>query len=574
MTDTPAAAEDSAAALQASAGGRRRAGRLAPALCLALLAASLLLPGLGATRFIGEDEARYAGTTRNMLETGDWIVPRLNEVLRPQKPILIYWMMGSAFKVFGVGEFAARLWPALTGILLVLATFLFSAPLLGTRTALIAALLLAVCPAFFTWGRLAVTDVPLTLFVTFAALSVFYGAERPPPAKRGWHCAAAVALGLGMLVKGPVAVLLALLVVVPYLVVRGRLRTELREGAVLAAVLIFLALAAPWFVVVSLRTDGEFTRQFFLSENLLRYFESARTQIQPLYYYLPVTLVLFLPWSGLLPYALWRGLRTGTTTADSAAHRLRLLCALWFALVFVFFSLSKTKLASYLLPLAPAAAILVAMQWEEWRRGFARRSFVASSLFAALLVAACAAFLLNLPRAVALAQRAAAPGFPTPDFAGAHWLAGGALALSLLAWGVLCLLRRRELVPWALAAGMGLSAAAITGPLMRAMDRSWQTPLSMAAQNVGQMAPPGQAVAIYNCDPSPVAYYSRRKVHRLRDLQDLGQRGLKREVWIVAPLSARPRLEKLLNAELKDGSAQPFGVFVAPPAQLPPTSEP
>ncbi|MFQ6131244.1 MAG: ArnT family glycosyltransferase [Armatimonadota bacterium] len=538
-----------------------------PAALLAALAALLLLPGLGSTHLVGEDEARYADTARNMVRSGNWTVPRFNGQLRAQKPILIYWLLGGAYKLFGANEFSARLCPALTGVLLALTTFLFAAPHLGGRTALVAGIFLAVCPAMFTWGRMAVTDMPLALFVSFGILAAFHATESSAAAKARWHCAAAAALALGTLMKGPVAPLIALMVMIPYLLLRRGLRAELRAGGLVPAVLIFLAIAAPWYLIVTLRTRGEFAEQFFLAENILRYFRASTWQRGPLYLYLPVCLVVFLPWSGLLPYALWRGFRTRRRASQDSGHRLRLLSTLWFAVVFLFFTFSQAKLISYVLPLAPAAAILVAIQWEEWRRGLAGRfGFYASTAFAALLLAAVAAFLFNLPGALRLAQQHVFSGLPTPDFAGAHYVAGGGLALSLLAWALLCLLRRADLVPWALAGGMGLTAIAMTGPMLRAMDRAWQAPLSRAAQQAGQMAPPQARLAVTGLElPSLVVYYGKRRVYGLRDLEQLGLRGPRQELWIVAPLRIQAQLRDHLGAELTI-SEPPYGVYIARPS--------
>jgi len=577
MTPTPPAAEADAQTT------RPTAGRLVPALCLVALAALLLFPGLGATALTGEDEARYAGTTRNMLESGDWTVPQFNGMLRAQKPILIYWMMGGAFKLFGVSEFTARLWSALTSLLLVLTTFLFAAQHLGNRAALIAGLFLAVSPATFIWGRMAVTDIPLTLLVTVAILSLFQAAESPPPAQGYWHCTAAVALGLGTLMKGPVALVLTLLAFVPYLVLCRRLArgervgglwAQLRQAGLLWALLLFLAIAGPWYIIASLRTHGQFAEQFFVVENLSRYFRGGQWLRGGVYYYIPTSLAVFLPWSGFLPYAIWQGLRARRHMEEGGWHRLRVLCASWFVMVFLFFSFSRTKLPSYVLPLAPAAAILAAMQWEEWRAGLqSRRSFWASSLLNGLLLAAATAFLLALPAVAHWAHHTFHLTVAVPDFAGANLLAGGGLALGLLAWGALSLWsaatpRRVDLVPWALAASMALTALAITGPIMRALDRSWQGALSRAAQKAGQMAPPEAVILAYGCEPSPVVYYSHRQVQVPgdADLERLGKRGLQRELWIVAPLTAEPRLRQFLDARRVD-SEGPYGVFVARPSR-------
>jgi 4-amino-4-deoxy-L-arabinose transferase-like glycosyltransferase len=324
---------------------------------LTLLAGLLLLPDLGYA-LIEPDEGRYAEIGREMLLSGDWIVPTLNQKSYLDKPPLVYWLLAGSYAVFGVTSWAARLVPALATLATVILTFLFARRVLGERAAFLAALVLALTPGFMQCGRFLFLDNVLTLWVA-AALFTGQAALRGHRLSRPWWFMSAVCCGLGILTKGPVALVL----VVPPLAGFAWLGRQggdsppslgLRAWIVYAAVA--LGLAAPWYVAVVWRRP-DFAYFFFIKQHLARFFGKDYHE-QPFWYYVPVVFVGFLPWSLLLVPCI-RFLFSRSPSLASLRPQglgLYLLWALW---VVLFFSLSRGKLPPYLLPAVPAAAVLV-----------------------------------------------------------------------------------------------------------------------------------------------------------------------------------------------------------------------
>ena len=151
-----------------------------------LLAAALLyLQGLGRTPLLEPDEGRYAEIPREMLTTNDWVVPRLNGLIYAEKPPLVYWLTAFSYRVVGVNELGARLVPALSAVLTVGVTAWFGVYCFGYAAGWAAAVMLATTPLFFLFGRLAILDVPITLCVTLATVSLYRARDH---GGRRWLC--------------------------------------------------------------------------------------------------------------------------------------------------------------------------------------------------------------------------------------------------------------------------------------------------------------------------------------------------------------------------------------------------
>jgi 4-amino-4-deoxy-L-arabinose transferase-like glycosyltransferase len=327
--------------------------RLAALLVLVVLPGVLLYPCLGFHLF-EPDEGRYAEIPREMLARGEWVVPYLQGEPYLDKPPLLYWLVMAGYQVFGVHEWAARLMPALAVHAAVLLTYLLGRRSLGERPAFWGALLLALAPGFLSMGRLLLLDGLLSLWVVASLLSAFE-AIRGPRLRWGWWLAAALACGLGVLTKGPIAVLL----LVPPLWAHRRLAgpgCPLSWWARLRFAGVVLAVAVPWYVAVCVRVP-EFAYHFLWEHNVVR-FLTPFDHLEPVWYYVPVVL------AGLLPATLWavpfgRFLLSG----DEATARLR--CPeLGFALLgggwgVLFFTLSGCKLPTYVLPAFPLLALAV-----------------------------------------------------------------------------------------------------------------------------------------------------------------------------------------------------------------------
>jgi 4-amino-4-deoxy-L-arabinose transferase-like glycosyltransferase len=333
---------------------------------LLILPAVLLYPCLAFPLF-EPDEGRYAEIPREMLQRGEWVVPYLQGEPYLDKPPLFYWLVMLSYRTFGVHDWSARLVPALAVHGCVLLTYLLGRRGLGDRAALAGAAVLAVAPAFAGMGRLLLLDGVLTLWTTLALLAVFE-ALRGPRLRWGWWLLGAAACGLGVLTKGPVALLLLAPPVWAYRRLSGS-PWHLGVRALAAFVAVVLALVLPWFVAACLRLPN-FATYFLWHHNVVRFLHPF-DHIQPLWFYAPVLLFGLLPATLLLvPFA--RFLVSG----DEAAARgrppelgLLLLAGGWCVL---FFSASGSKLPTYILPAFPPLALafgqfLAARGWDRRR---------------------------------------------------------------------------------------------------------------------------------------------------------------------------------------------------------------
>ncbi|MEW6272219.1 MAG: glycosyltransferase family 39 protein, partial [Thermodesulfobacteriota bacterium] len=326
---------------------------------LALLALALLctmyLARIGGFVLQDPDEGRYAEIPREMLETGDWVTPRLFYVKYFEKPPLLYWLTALSFRAFGLTEWAARLVPALSGIVTVVLTFFLGARLAGTRAAWIGAGVLTTMPLFFALSQALLIDMLLTACMTATMLGV--AAAHVADDKRGWALLVAFTAALGVLAKGLVALALPGAIALAFLLATRDFAT-IRALLGWPAVLLFLVVAVPWFVVVSLR-NPEFFEFFFVREHLQRFLASAPGKVghrEGPFYYVPVMLL------GPAPWTLVAGVLAATAAGRRAflaiPREVRLLLLLWAGIVVGFFTLSTSKLATYVLPALPPLAIL------------------------------------------------------------------------------------------------------------------------------------------------------------------------------------------------------------------------
>ena len=330
-------------------------------------------------------EIYFLDAARAMVESGDWLVPRYQGQAFFDKPPLAYWAMALSFLWLGASTGAARLVAVLAALGAVAATLWLGRLLFDRRSALAGGLVLATTLAFLSLARLAMSDMLLALFTTISvALAV--RAFRPDPP--GWTAPAlGLALGLGFLAKGPIALLVPGLAVVVLLAQRRRRPTIHLPGATLG-VLAFVLVALVWFALVHRRMGAGPLAYFFLRENLERFVGEAYDVGRPIWFYLPAYVVGGLPWSVFLPLALVRLLRDGDRSVRDATRFL----AIWVALVLIPLSLSRGKIDYYLLPLYPAVSLLIGRYlagtpWRRLDRAWVRVSLVAGAAGLAVLAA-------------------------------------------------------------------------------------------------------------------------------------------------------------------------------------------
>ncbi len=329
---------------------------------------------LDARHLLPSDEGRYAEIAREMLTSGDWITPRYNGVLYFEKPPLHLWMTALVYKVFGVGEWQARLWGACCGLLGWGAVVLVAQRWWGPHVAISAAWVLATTPSWYLGAHFNSLDITVStaLTVTLAATLLAQHPDTLAPARLRWMLLAWTGIAAAVLSKGLIGVALPGLVLVVYSVFTRdwRLWTRLH---VLPGLAVFLALVVPWFWAIGSRHPS-FNQFFFIHEHLQRYTSTVHRRDAPLWYFVPQFLAGFLPWLVLIP-GMWRALQR-ERSEHPAPPRFRpaALLLTWALVIFTFFSASSSKLPGYILPVMPAIALLggVALAripsrtWSRW----------------------------------------------------------------------------------------------------------------------------------------------------------------------------------------------------------------
>ena len=312
---------------------------------------------LGMRRLIHPDEGRYAEIAREMYVTGDWVTPRVNGVKYFEKPPMQYWVTATAYRLFGVEEWTARLWPALAGWLAVVAIGYAGFALGGIELGTYAGLALAGMLWHAAIAQIVTLDSGLAFFLALA-FAAFVAAQRGPATdreRRAWMWLAWAALAGATLSKGLIGVVLP----GGALVVYSALTRDFaiwRRMSLVSGLVLFLLLTAPWFLAVSVRND-EFARFFFIHEHFERYLTTEHLRVGPWYYFVPVALVGSLPWVTVIAYGAGRSWREGEPNALGFSWQRFALA--WAAFVFVFFSASGSKLASYILPMFAPLALVV-----------------------------------------------------------------------------------------------------------------------------------------------------------------------------------------------------------------------
>ncbi|HJZ57076.1 MAG TPA: glycosyltransferase family 39 protein [Gemmataceae bacterium] len=349
---------------------RIRAGSL---LILLLLPAALLYPTLG-FHLLEPDEGRYAQIPKEMLRSGEWVVPTLQGEPYLDKPPLMYWLVALSYRLLGVSPQTARLVPALCVHLTILAVYLLGRRSIGERAAFWAAALLAVAPGFVGIARLLLLDGLLVLCITLSVMCGFE-AVRTGKLKLGWWLASATASGLGFLTKGPIS---EVLLFVP-LWAFGYLHATTARVRWFHYVLFFavvIGVNVPWYAAMYLR-EPEFLKHFFWEHNVMR-FAQPFDHLQPIWYYAPILLGGLLPGTILFVGYFAKLLRGGDAAVRSPAGGFWLLAGGW--CVF-FFSCSGSKLPTYILPAYPFLCLTLGefVARTRWDGASATRVMVGAS---------------------------------------------------------------------------------------------------------------------------------------------------------------------------------------------------
>jgi 4-amino-4-deoxy-L-arabinose transferase-like glycosyltransferase len=344
---------------------------------LALLALALALffgALLGIRALWSPDEGRYAEIPREMVASGDWVTPRLDGVKYFEKPPLVYWLQAIAIRLFGVHEWSLRLWLAVFAAAGCLAVYAAGRRLFGRRAGLLAAAVLATTPLYYFLGNAIILDMAVSVLLTVALLAFLVAVDEPPdaqkaPRRRNLFWAFYLALALATLTKGLMGIVLPGMILFVWMALLGEWRMLARMRLVSGTVL-FLLVAVPWHVLVA-RANPEFLWFYFVHEHLLRYTTKIHERYEPPWFFIPILLGGMIPWTAVLIQSIRFGLPASWRERKQARQTLFLI--LWAGLIFLFFSLSSSKLVPYILPVLPPLALLIGRYLDAvWERQDAR----------------------------------------------------------------------------------------------------------------------------------------------------------------------------------------------------------
>lgn len=535
---------------------------------------------LGAPRLWDEDEPKNAECAREMLARGDWIVPTFNEQLRYDKPVLLYWLMISAYKTFGVNEFAARYWSAVLAIGTTLLTYHLGRLLFRPQVGLWAGLCMSSSLMFVVAGRAATPDSTLIFCTTLTMLAFVRATWGASPTLAGanrlqdflpktWLAWAGVyaAMGLGVLAKGPVAVVLPGGILGLYLLcVRSRApdAPQAADGWIastwrlfspracwqvlwrmrpLTGLVVLSAVALPWYALVGVETGGDWLAGFLGTHNVGRFLKPMEGHRGPIVYYLFAIAFGFFPWSWfLLPTALELVKRI-RRSPQWASY---LFVACWAGFYIGFFSLARTKLPSYVLPAYPALALMTAVFVDHWLSAprHVSRWMLTTALAGAAIVGL--AILIAFP----LAAPYVLPGGEALGWIGAPLLAGGLAALAF---------DRRGRPRRAAMAMVVASVAFATGLFGFASVRAsrGQNSASLIAF-VRRADPAPLQLATFDYNAPSLVFYARQQVSQFYDEREARQFFASHDhPYLITRAECLARLKPILPADVAELTRQP-----------------
>jgi 4-amino-4-deoxy-L-arabinose transferase-like glycosyltransferase len=526
---------------------------------LVLLLAAAVVPyfvGLGDSAIWDANEAFYVETPREMIERGDYIGPTFNYEPRLNKPVLSYWIVAGFYRLFGISVGVQRLAIALGAMgLLAAACFLAwlawpdDAMCRATRAeaALWAGIGLAISPRLLMLARRIFIDTYIALFMALT-LVFFAASERYPARRRLFLLLMYVSVGLGMLTKGPVAVVVPGLAFAVYLLVHREVK---RAAAMMipTGMLVVLAIVTPWYAALYLRDGWTYIVSFFVGENVDRFTSGLGVQVRrPFSFYLPVVFSDSFPWSAyLVPAAIvcWRQWRAGVSDASA---RVRSLLWIWIVVIVGFFSLSAGKQDLYIFPIVPAVAALAS--WIV-----ARATTEANPAGAARTTVAAAAVLLILGGGLFYVAETAGSAYAIEGIAaaGAIGLVAGAVAIWLAS--------TRRL--FASVACLALAFVAINAVFVSRTLPSFEAykPVPGFAETIGRRASNDDVVATYDQSMPSLVYYLRRHVVELFDadrLNELWRSG--RNIYLVVGQHDFDRVKGTLSGYCVIDHRQTFDV--------------
>lgn len=480
---------------------------------LLLITVFLFFFQLGSVYLFDVDEAVFSEATREMIETGDWITPHYNYVNRYDKPILFYWLMALSYRLFGINEFGARFASAAMGVALVWMTYRFVRAFRGPRAGVISALILATSIEMIGLAHSAITDMTLTFFVSAALFGFFQGYAAEEPERKRWgYRGCFLGMALAVLTKGLIGIVFPGTIILLFLLLTGRLSVVVREARPLSGTFLFMAVALPWYLLEFSVNGVEFFQAFFIKHHFTRYTEVVSGHRGPFYYFFLVILLGFFPWSAFFPAAVSQALPKNPRKLreEPPDRQIALFSLLWFSVIFIFFSASKTKLPNYIATLFPAMAILVGLWWEE--RSAFDRSLKWSAFFLATLASLLGIGFLLAPT-IGLKLQARLPPSPffdvLPEITLPFMLIAVELLLGTIATAFFLRSFKKTLAFATMVSTMVLFTATLLATVLPVVGEVVQGPLHDYAKQAGEQLRGEEKLVVYGLNKPSVVFYAR-----------------------------------------------------------------
>lgn len=505
---------------------------------------------LGSLLLFDVDEAVFSEATREMVATGNYITPTYNFEPRYDKPILFYWLMAVSFKLFGITEFSARFASAMFGAALAAATLFFIKRLYGQRPAILAGLCLVLNLEFFVYSHSAVTDMTLAFFITTSLYSFYLGylnnEDSAIPHPNKWYLLFWVFAALAALTKGVIGILFPAAIVFIYLAASREL-SKIKPLLAPRFLLIFSAIAFPWYIAQFSINGWEFFNAFIIKHHFQRYTKVISSHSGPVYFYIPVILAGFFPWAAFLPNAIYRGFKQKGPAPAGGKQGIYLFGAVWFLVIFVFFSISRTKLPNYIMPLFPAMAIITGLAINDILEKGIKRAW----LFI------CCGFIIIVSLALAGASFFALRRTSMEiTFLPIFFWGTGICFLAIALFGFAMISGKYRLVSIG-----GIAAATIallifmraygTPPVNIYLQKTLYQYSAYARQNL----PDDGALVTYNINQPSIVFYSRRKILKLYGeggLKELAELANSKKILVITKRENIRELEERFGLTLRD----------------------
>jgi len=356
-------------------------------LILSALAAYLFFFRLGGMALTDPDETFYAQTSKEMLGRQECLTPYLYDKPQFEKPFLFYGLVEWSFKIFGVNEFAARLPSAKSAFLGLIAIYVLGALLFNKRVGALSAIILATNVEYVVLSRACVTDMVLSTFMLLGVLFFFCGYLKE---KGYFYLLSSAMFALATLTKGPVFIILPATAIFIYLILSGDLKA-VKKMPIFQSVLVFIVIAAPWYILMYKLHGKAFIDSFFGFHNVTRFLESEHRIGSQAYYNIPIVFGGFFPWSVFLPFGFWHAFKRAFLNKGQEDKRLIFILS-WFFVIFIFFTISSTKLPTYIFPSFISLAIITAVFWDDFLRKAAPKGVISGMNISYYLLLAAIVF--------------------------------------------------------------------------------------------------------------------------------------------------------------------------------------